>query len=102
MRIAFELREVRMGLRQLQATLKAVLGPPTPVYWCFPGASQDEWLPTWSATIQDSPFTIAIGGEGSWGERRKRTPILIACDEPRNGMTSTVEINIPLGDGKVN
>jgi hypothetical protein len=102
MRIVCELMDGRKGLRQLQATLKAVLGKPILVYWCFPGASQDEWLPTWSATVQDSPFTIAIGREGSWGERRKRTSILIACDEPRNGMTSTVEICIPLGDRKVN
>jgi hypothetical protein len=90
-----------VGLHQLKAAIKAVLGKPRLVYWCFPGASQDEWLPTWWGTIEGSPFTIAIGREGSWGERRKRTPLLLACDEPRNGMTSIVEINLPLGDSTV-
>jgi hypothetical protein len=66
MRIVFEPMEVRKGLRQLRAILVAALGGTHSRHWSFPGASQDDRLPTWSGTAEGSPFTIAIGDEGRW------------------------------------
>jgi hypothetical protein len=99
MRIVVEPMEVRKGLRQLRATLVAALGEPILEHWSFPGASQDDRLPTWSGTVEGSPFTIAIGDEGRW---TSRTPVLLAREESYSGMTSVVEINVPVADGRIN
>jgi hypothetical protein len=99
MRIVVEPMEVRKGLRQLRATLVAALGEPILEHWSFPGASQDDRLPTWSGTVEGSPFTIAIGDEGRW---TSRTPVLLAREESYSGMTPVVEINVPVADGRIN
>jgi hypothetical protein len=102
MRVVFTPTNVRKGLDQLETALnEARLNVNRSVHWSFSKGSQDEWFRTWSGTVSGFPFAIAIGEEGCWGTRRRRTPILIACAELREPMIPTVEINIP-SDGRVN
>lgn len=98
MRIVNEALETKDGLRAIRRELVGQLGKPRESSWSFPGAGK-ELLPTWySDNLRRGPFAIAVGDDGYW---ENRTPILIARAELRDGITPTVEINIPFVDGRV-
>jgi hypothetical protein len=90
-------RETRKGLRTLRRELVRQLGKPRRHVWGFPGLGGRDRLPTWYDEVAGEPLAVAMGDTGSW---TTRTPILLARSPLTPVMTPTVELNIPVGNGR--
>lgn len=90
MRVAFAQYEIHEALTAIEAQLTTEVGKPWDILWKFPGGGRHA-LCTWEHWMKRRPLTIGLG------QHNTRTLLLLACEAPRSGMTSTVEVNIPHG-----